>query len=145
MDIGEVSRRSGLSEAMIRHYESSGFIEVVDASEVGRGAYNQSHVDALRFIRRSRDIGFSSFDIRKLLTFWQDPERVSAEVKALARARADELGRKARELESMRNSLESLAATCHGGQGSRCPIIEDLSEPDLPAADPPATGIRENI
>ena len=52
--------------------------------------------------------------------------QASAEVKALALARAAELKAKARQLDSMRRSLERLAAECHGDQKSDCPILDDL-------------------
>ena len=64
--------------------------------------------------------------IRQLLGLWQDRSRASAEVKALALARAAELKAKARQLDSMRRSLERLAAECHGDQKSDCPILDDL-------------------
>ena len=63
---------------------------------------------------------------------WQNRNRSSAEVKALALARAGELKRKARALDAMRRSLEQLAACCHGDDRPDCPILEDLG------AEPPA-------
>lgn len=65
-------------------------------------------------------------EIGQLLALWQDRGRSSADVKALALARAAELRRKARELDAMRRSLERLAAHCHGDDRPDCPILDDL-------------------
>lgn len=66
-------------------------------------------------------------EIASLLTLWQNPGRASAEVKALALARAAALRDQAHELEAMRESLERLAAECQGDEGSACPILETLA------------------
>ena len=83
----------------------------------------------LRFIGRARDLGFGIEEIRQLLALWHDRSRSSADVKALALARAAELKRKARELDAMRRSLERLAADCHGDDHPDCPILDDLQAP----------------
>src|SRR3546814_20765099 len=54
-------------------------------------------------------------------------QRTSAEVKALAITRADELGRKADALQALRRTLLELAERCHGDDRPDCPIIERIS------------------
>lgn len=126
MKIGEASSRAGVSQRMIRHYEKIGLVPAASRRESGYRDYDERDVHTLRFIGRSRDLGFGLDDIRQLLALWNDRDRSSADVKALALARAAELKRKARELDSMRRSLERLAAGCHGDGRPDCPILEDL-------------------
>jgi Cu(I)-responsive transcriptional regulator len=126
MKIGEASAASGVSERMIRHYEKIGLMPKAARRESGYRDYDARDVNTLRFIRRSRDLGFPTDEIAKLLALWQDRDRVSAEVKTLALARAAELKRKARALDEMRRSLEHLAAHCHGDSRPDCPIIGEL-------------------
>jgi Cu(I)-responsive transcriptional regulator len=126
MKIGQASRESGVSQRMIRHYESIGLIPAAARRESGYRDYDDRDVNTLRFIRRARDLGFGIDEIGKLLALWQDRGRASAEVKALALARAAELKRKARELDEMRRSLEHLAAHCHGDARPDCPILSEL-------------------
>ena len=76
------------------------------------------------------DFGFPIEEIRTLLALWNDRERSSSDVKALALARAAELKRKARELDSIRRLLEDLAARCHGDDRPDCPILGDLEAAD---------------
>jgi len=124
--IGEVSAASGVSARMIRHYEKIGLIAPAARRDSGYRDYDERDVHTLRFIGRARDFGFPIEEIRALLALWNDRERSSSNVKALALARAAELKRKARELDSIRRSLEDLASRCHGDDRPDCPILGDL-------------------
>lgn len=127
MNIGAASDASGVSQRMIRHYEK---IDLVPAPR-RRGTYrdySDADVHRLRFIANARDLGFPVEEIRSLLGLWSDRGRSSADVKALAEARAAELGRKVHALEEMRRSLTVLAQACHGDDRPDCPIIERLAE-----------------
>lgn len=127
MKIGEASAVSGISQRMIRHYEKIGLMPAAARRDSGYRDYDERDVHTLRFIGRARDLGFPIEEIRQLLALWNDRKRSSADVKALALARAGELRRKARELEEMRRTLEELAARCHGDERPDCPILSDLS------------------
>jgi MerR family copper efflux transcriptional regulator len=135
--IGEAATASGISERMIRHYEKIGLISPAPRRHSGYRDYDERDVHALRFIGRARDLGFPIEEIRQLLALWQDRSRSSADVKALALARAAELRRKERELHEMRLSLEHLARSCHGDDRPDCPIIEELESKDGQGAGPP--------
>jgi Cu(I)-responsive transcriptional regulator len=124
--IGEASAATGISERMIRHYEKIGLIPAAARRESGYRDYDRRDVHTLTFIGRARDFGFGIEEIRRLLELWHDRSRASADVKALALARAAELKRKERELHEMRRSLEHLAASCHGDDRPDCPILGGL-------------------
>lgn len=130
MNIGQASSRSGVSQRMIRHYEAIGLIPKPARRASGYRDYDDRDVHTLRFIRRARDLGFPIEEIGKLLALWQDRSRASADVKALASARADELKRKEEEIRAMRRTLEDLARNCHGDARPDCPILEDLAGED---------------
>lgn len=128
MNIGAASDASGVSQRMIRHYEKIGLVPAPPRRGSGYRDYSDTDVHRLRFIANARDLGFPIQEIRTLLGLWSDRQRSSAEVKALAEARADELGRKARALEEMRRTLIDLARACHGDSRPECPIIDRLAE-----------------
>jgi Cu(I)-responsive transcriptional regulator len=130
MKIGEASAASGVSQRMIRHYEKIGLMPAASRRDSGYRDYDERDLHSLRFIGRARDLGFPIEEIRQLLALWNDRERSSADVKALALARAAELRRKARALDEMRRSLEHLAARCHGDDRPDCPILGGLEAPD---------------
>jgi Cu(I)-responsive transcriptional regulator len=127
MNIGQASKASGVSQRMIRHYEKIGLIPAPLRRDSGYRDYSSSDVERLHFIANARDLGFPIEEIGTLLSLWSDTHRSSAEVKALAVARAEELQRKAEALEAMRRSLLDLAARCHGDDRPNCPIIDALS------------------
>ena len=127
MIIGAASEASGVSQRMIRHYEKIGLVPAPPRRGSYRD-YSDADVHRLRFIANARDLGFPIEEIRTLLGLWSDRNRSSAEVKALAEARAAELSRKVHALEEMRRSLTQLADACHGDSRPDCPIIERLAE-----------------
>lgn len=130
MNIGQASEASGVSQRMIRHYEKIGLIPEPPRRDSGYRDYSPADLHRLRFIANARDLGFPIEEIRVLLDLWNDRGRSSAEVKALATARAEELHRKAAALEAMRRTLVDLAERCHGDMRPDCPIIERLARDD---------------
>ena len=127
MNIGDAAKASGVSAKMIRHYESVGLFPEAARTESGYRQYTAKEVSTLRFIRQSRDLGFSIEQIRALLGLWQDRKRPSRQVRALAQAHIEELDEKLKELQSMKATLEHLVHCCHGDDRPDCPIIERMS------------------
>jgi len=127
VNIGQASTASGVSQRMIRHYEKIGLIPTPPRRDSGYRDYSDADVHRLRFIANARDLGFPIEEIQMLLALWSDRGRSSAEVKALATARAAELERKAALLEAMRRTLVDLAERCHGDARPDCPILESLA------------------
>lgn len=127
MNIGQASKSSGVSAKMIRYYESVGLIPEAQRSEAGYRVYSDNDVHTLRFILRSRDLGFSVKEISQLLELWQDRNRASADVKAFAQKHIDELNGKIAELTSMVQTLEHLASNCQGDNRPDCPILNELA------------------
>jgi MerR family copper efflux transcriptional regulator len=127
MNIGQAAQASSVSAKMIRYYESIGLIPAAGRSDSGYRQYGEREIQTLRFIRRSRELGFSIERIRALLGLWQDRERMSADVKALARQYIAELDRDIDKLQSIRDQLRQLADCCHGDQRPDCPILDELA------------------
>jgi MerR family copper efflux transcriptional regulator len=126
VQIGEAARRSGVSARMVRHYESLGLLPGVGRTGSGYRQYGEADVHSLRFIRRSRDLGFSMAEIAELLGLWHDRRRASASVKRIAERHLGDLDRRIAEMESMRRTLAQLVRCCHGDARPDCPILEDL-------------------
>ncbi len=128
MNIGEAAAASGVSAKMIRYYESVGLIAPVERSAAGYRRYAHADVQALRFLRRARSLGFSVMQMRELLALWRDEARASADVKRLALAHAAELDDKARAIAEMSRALRHLADRCGGDRRPHCPILDELAE-----------------
>lgn len=126
MVIGEAAKASGVSAKMLRYYESIDLIPAAGRTEAGYRIYGPRDVETLRFIRRARDLGLSMERIKLLVGLWHDRQRPSREVKRIALEHVTELRAKISGLTAMCNTLNELAAACHGDQRPDCPILHDL-------------------
>lgn len=133
MNIGQASDRSGLPAKTIRYYEEIGLIRP-DRHENGYRDYGIDDVHKLRFLQRSRGLGFSVEECRQLLALYEDKSRASADVRQIAASKLSEVDRKIRELVELKRTLEHLVHACHGNSRPDCPILEELAD-DTPAVE----------
>ncbi|MCC0029758.1 MAG: Cu(I)-responsive transcriptional regulator [Brucellaceae bacterium] len=126
MNIGDAALQTGLPAKTIRYYEDIDLIKPQRADN-GYRDYSDGDVHRLRFLQRSRGLGFTIDECRLLLSLYDDKHRASADVKAIAVAKIGEIDRKITELNSLKATLSELAACCHGDDRPDCPIIDDLA------------------
>ena len=127
LNIGEAARLSGISTRMVRHYESLGLLGEVHRTDSGYRQYSAADVHTLRFIKRSRDMGFSMEQVAELVDLWHNRRRTSASVKRIAQTHLDELEQRIAAMQAMQRTLAHLVHCCHGDQRPDCPILEDLA------------------
>jgi Cu(I)-responsive transcriptional regulator len=125
--IGEAARASGVTAKAIRYYESAGLLPQAPRTQGNYRAYDQRAIETLRFVHRARDLGFTTEDIQRLLSLWNDRTRKSADVKALAAAHIADLDARIAALKGMRSAIATLAQACHGDDRPDCPILDDLA------------------
>jgi len=126
-NIGEAARASGVSAKMIRYYESLGLLKEARRTAAGYRIYDSRDIHTLRFVRRSRDLGFSIEEIERLLGLWQNRRRSSADVRRVAQQHLADLDRRIQELQAIRRTLQELVQHCHGDHRPDCPILDDLA------------------
>lgn len=127
MNIGEASHHSGVPAKTIRYYEDIGLIQPAARHANNYRDYDDRGIQTLQFLKRARSLGFSIEDCRDLLSLYQDRQRTSANVKAVAKRRVTEIDRKISELEAMRSTLTRLIDQCRGDMRPECPILDDLA------------------
>lgn len=130
MNIGQASKATGVSNKMIRYYESVGLIRPADRTDSNYRDFGERDVRELQFIRRARDLGFSVDEINHLLSLWRDRERSSREVKVIAEKHVADLDARIAEMQAMADALRTLAECCAGDDRPDCPILIDLAERD---------------
>lgn len=129
--IGQVARQSGVDVETIRFYERKGLIPQPPRPESGFRRYPQEAVTRIRFIRRSKALGFSLREIKELLSLRVDSKTTCDEVRGRAEAKIADIEGKVRHLREMKRALAKLTAACRGkGPTAECPILEALGEPD---------------
>lgn len=125
--IGRAAEASGVSAKMIRHYESIGLIPKAGRSLGNYRTYTDNDIHTLRFIQRSRALGFSIKQVATLVSLWRSRSRSSANVRRLALEHIDELQAKIEAMQAMVRTLNALAHACHGDSRPECPILDDLA------------------
>jgi len=133
VNIGQAAALSGVSAKMLRHYESLGLLGRVTRTDSGYRQYAASDVHTLRFIKRSRDMGFSMAEIAELVNLWHDRGRASAHVKTIAQRHLDDLKGRIEAMQAMQRTLQDLLHHCHGDNRPDCPILDDLAGSTQPS------------
>lgn len=120
MDIGKVSRGSGLPASTLRYYEEKGLIRSIGRNGLKR-VFNESVLQRLALIALGREAGFTLDEIAAMLTADTQP----AIDRAQLRAKADELDRRIKRLSAIRDGLRH-AASCPAENHLQCPKFQHL-------------------
>ena len=126
MNISAASRAARLPVKTVRYYADIGLVPAVARSDSGYRIYDDESVRRLVFVRRAREFGFSVDECRELLDLSENQYRSSSDVKRIAERRLEEIERKQRELQSLRDDLAHLVDACRGDDRPDCPIIDTL-------------------
>ncbi len=126
MNIAGAARTANLPPKTIRYYEDIGLV-VPDRQANGYRDFSPQTVNRLTFISRARSLGFSIEDCRVLLALYDDRDRASSEVKAVASRHLKTIDQKVAELLAMKATLSNLVMRCQGDDRPDCPILEGLS------------------
>ncbi len=126
MNIGEISKRSGVPAKTIRYYEDIGLIQP-ERTPNGYRVFSETDLHRLSFLGRARKLGFSIEDCRALLRLYEDEARASAEVKDLALNHLGRVEEKIAQLQHMRDSLVEVIDDCAGDHSPDCAILDRLA------------------
>ena len=130
MNIGAAAEATGVPTKTIRYYESIGLIPPATRAENGYRHYTGFDIETLKFIQRTRHLGFSVKDVGGLLALWHDKDRTSASVKALALNHISDVEQRIQELDTIRKTLIDLTERCHGDDRPECPILDEFATSD---------------
>lgn len=128
MNIKDVSQATGLPAKTIRYYEEIGLVHPLRSGN-GYRVFREADLHKLAFLGRARGLGFSIEDCRALLALYDDRQRASADVKALAGRHLDQIAAKIAELRAMQATLGELVSACAGDARPDCPILSGLAAP----------------
>lgn len=131
--IGALAERTATSAPTIRYYEEIGLLRPADRQSGGQRVYGEADVKRLTFIRRCREFGFSIGQVRSLVTLVQDPRSSCMHARDLAQEQLAAVRAKLSELKALERSMAAFVASCDascaGGPGPDCVILDDLSKP----------------
>lgn len=127
LNTGTLARRAGVNKQTIRYYERIGLIEPAPRNESGYRIYSEAVVDRIRFIQRSKDLGFQLTEIEELLNLRIDGRTNCDRVREKAREKREDVRRKIIDLKQMEKVLGQLIESCASrNPTTKCPILESL-------------------
>lgn len=129
--IGQLAKYCDCKIQTIRYYEDVGLIPKPKRNQGNQRIYDASYGKRLKFIRHSRQLGFSLEKIRQILLLTDTPNQPCDEVNAIAKRHLDEVSSKILRLTDMKNELERMVSECEVNKISECRIIEVLSNHKL--------------
>lgn len=127
LQIGALSRRTGVNIETIRYYERSGLLRKPERTAGGYRSYDPADAQRLLFVRRTRDLGFSLDQVRQLLALADRKSRSCRAVHALGLEHLSEIRTKIADLRRMEKILADLVAGCAQGTMPACPLLEALA------------------
>ena len=128
MNISQSAKLTCLSAKQIRDYEKRGLLKAGTRTLSGYRYYEENDLARLRFIRHSRDVGFSLQQIAQLLQLQDNPNRNSREVKQLTAQHIETLNAQIQALQKMVAKLQRWHDNCQGNDCPECSILAGLSE-----------------
>lgn len=128
MNIGRLAELAQVNIDTIRYYERQKLLPPAARTSSGYRQYAQSDLDRLRFILRSKELGFSLAEIGDLLSLTKNRDSDMRGVKRKAQQRLEQVEQKIAELRRVKRGLKKLIDACPGrGELKRCPIVAALS------------------
>ncbi|MBO6549485.1 MAG: helix-turn-helix domain-containing protein [Rhizobiales bacterium] len=119
MDIGVVSKQSGLPVSTLRYYEEKGLIRSIGRNGLRR-VFDETVLERLALIALGRQAGFSLNEI--LSVFTEDGPKIDREQLL---QRAEEIDRTIKQLGHLRDGLKH-AAACSAPSHFECPKFQRL-------------------
>lgn len=114
LSIGELAKRVGVGVETVRFYERQGLIAEPARTASGYRVYDEEAVEVLRFVRRTKGVGFTLNEIKALLELRSDPSATRSDVRRETETKLRAIDAKIEELTRMRADLARLLGTCHG-------------------------------
>jgi len=126
MRIGELAAACSCSAETIRYYEKIGLLPSAIRQDNGYRCYESSHQKWLTFILRSKALGFSQHEVRRLTDLATTPSSACHDVHELILEHIRGVRVRLQELEQLEKSLLRLQAKCVDETLHDCPVIDEL-------------------
>jgi len=127
MNIGQLSRRTGVPIDTVRYYEKQQLLPPPTRTASGYRHYEADDVLRLTFIRRAKTLGFTLEEIRDLLALSRADHGDMAAIRAAAASKLADVEQRIAELTRVRDGLQTLVSACPGhGALDQCPILSAL-------------------
>lgn len=124
----DLARLTGCNLETIRYYETIGVMPEPPRTSKNYRAYDDTHVARLRFVMRSRDLGFTLDDVRDLLGLVDGKAGTCADVQILASRHVESVRAKIIDLQRIEKVLSETVSRCTGNDVPECAVIDALTQ-----------------
>jgi len=129
IQIGEISRRSGVSIDTVRYYEKRNLIHSVTRTHGGFRLFTPHTIEQIKFIKQAQEFGFSLDEIRGLLGSGGAEE--CRKLRDLLRQKIVEVDEQITKMKAFRKTLSNNVKACdkelsQSGQNASCPAFFDI-------------------
>lgn len=126
MRIGELAGTCDCPVETIRYYEKIGLLPQAARLANGYRSYEVTHKKWLQFILRSKELGFSQDEVRRLTDLAHQKRPACAEVHELLEEHVNDVRKRIKELQRLQRALVRLRSQCQDGTLHDCPVIDEL-------------------
>ena len=129
MQIGQISKRTGLSVDTIRFYERNRLLAPPSRSHGGFRLYSSDDLSTLQFIRSLQNLGFSLNEVREFLSLRTNDLRACSEVRNMLGRKLKDIHAKRIALEYLEDELKVAVRKCNSQltraprKNGRCPVL----------------------
>ena len=131
MKRGKLAQAARCNLETIRYYEKIGLLHEPDRTERGHRIYSPDDQRRLKFILRSRELGFSIEELRALLNLVDSDDYTCGEVLDVTTQHIADIKSKISDLKKLERTLSEMSSQCAGGEVPDCPVINSLFDDQL--------------
>lgn len=124
--IGQLAKRLNCAVQTLRYYESIGLVAPPNRTEGNQRRYSDAHLNQLRFVRHSRELGFSLDAIKSLLRLSRHADEPCHEANAIAEEQLTAVRSRIARLQALEEELSRMVGVCEGNTVEHCRVIEVL-------------------
>jgi MerR family transcriptional regulator, mercuric resistance operon regulatory protein len=126
MRIGMLAASCNCPAETIRYYEKIGLLPKPVRTANGYRSYDDRHQKWRQFVLRSRALGFTQDEVRRLSSIADQSQPVCADVHQLLVEHIVDVRKKLLDLKRMEKALARLKSKCQDGTLNDCPVIDEL-------------------
>lgn len=129
MKIGELSTKTGCNIETIRYYERVGLITKPGRTESNYRIYNIAHFKQLKFILKTRLLGFSLSQIKELLSLSVENNLDSCQkIQEISKRHIILINQKIKDLNLLKDEHNRLLNHCESNATTKCQFINAYYE-----------------
>ncbi|MDX1737479.1 MAG: helix-turn-helix domain-containing protein [Alphaproteobacteria bacterium] len=124
----ELALQTGCNPETIRYYENIGLLPQPERTSNGYRHYSFADVKRLTFIIKCRELGFTTEDLKDILSLVDSDHFTCDQVQTIAETHLAQIRIKLEKLQTLEQELSTMIAKCTGDTTPKCAIIEELYE-----------------